>query len=151
MKEIIKLFGGMSQYRELVKTFDCNPVGKPRMTQRDKWADRPIVSRYYAYKDTLALQRRGWVMQRSGLHIYFCMPMPPSWSKRKTEKMAYSPHMQTPDIDNLVKAFFDALTLEDKDIWNLQATKLWSKLGRIFITLDRNPFIKEIKEITDER
>ena len=35
--------------------FEIKPLGKPRMTQRDRWAKRPCVNRYYAYKDHLTL------------------------------------------------------------------------------------------------
>ena len=33
--------------------FNVNPVAKPRMTQRDKWKKRPVVDKYYAYKDEM--------------------------------------------------------------------------------------------------
>ena len=34
------------------------PLGKPRMTQRDKWAKRPAVLRYRAFKDECRLHGR---------------------------------------------------------------------------------------------
>jgi Holliday junction resolvase RusA-like endonuclease len=35
--------------------------------------------------------------------------MPESWSKKKKERMNLKPHQQTPDADNLFKAFTDTL------------------------------------------
>lgn len=32
---------------------DIEPVAKPRMTKKDKWAKRPCVMKYRAYKDML--------------------------------------------------------------------------------------------------
>ena len=33
--------------------FRVTPIGKPRMTQRDRWKKRPPVVRYHAFKDQL--------------------------------------------------------------------------------------------------
>ena len=38
--------------------FKINPIGKPRMTQRDKWKHRPIVDQYFAFKDLLNQEAR---------------------------------------------------------------------------------------------
>ena len=36
--------------------FTVTPIGKPRMTQRDRWAKRDCVLRYYAFKDSIKEQ-----------------------------------------------------------------------------------------------
>ncbi len=38
------------------KHFPIDVVGKPRMTQRDKWKKRPCVLRYRAFADELRLK-----------------------------------------------------------------------------------------------
>jgi len=62
------------------------------------------------------------------LNFYF--EMPKSWSKKKRHDMLDMPHTQTPDLDNLVKFFQDALNGylwgDDRQIWNIEAFKMWS-------------------------
>lgn len=77
-------------------------------------------------------------MRKSGLHLYFLIPMPPSWSKKKRRDYHYFPHQQTPDIDNLVKAFLDAVMAEDKEVWDIRATKIWADQGGIIIMESTN-------------
>ena len=36
-------------------TLNILPVAKPRMTQRDKWQKRPVVEKYWRYKEDLKL------------------------------------------------------------------------------------------------
>lgn len=59
----------------------------------------------------------------------FGIPMPASWSAKKRGLMRGKPHEQRPDIDNLAKAFMDALCEDDSYIWRLYAEKLWSDEG----------------------
>lgn len=134
MKDFINRIG----QRHPVHVFHCTPMGKPRMTSRDRWKKRPVVERYHAFKDTLALQMQGFEMRKSGLHLYFLIPMPPSWSKKKRRDYHYFPHQQTPDIDNLVKAFLDAVMAEDKEVWDIRATKIWADQGGIIIMESTN-------------
>lgn len=107
------------------------PVPKPRMTQRDKWKSRPTVLRYHAFKDQC--KAAGIELQQSGMVIVFNMPMPKSWSKKKKAEMIGKPHQQKPDLDNLVKALFDACLAEDCEIWQFEASKVWAETGSILI------------------
>ena len=61
--------------------------------------------------------------------------MPESWSVRKKKGLDGWPHQNKrgPDIDNLLKGFYDALTTNDADVWDVRATKLWSYEGAIEI------------------
>lgn len=115
--------------------FELLPMGKPRMTQRDKWAQRDVVLRYYTFKDELRRQAReqGYTVQVP-LKINFYLPMPPSWSKKKRERLADTPHEQKPDADNLVKAFLDALLEDDSKIWDIHVRKFWG--GKAHIVID---------------
>lgn len=115
------------------------PVPKPRMTQRDKWLNppRPPVLRYRAFEERLYTLARAshFEMPESGASIHFAMPMPCSWSKKKREAMRGQPHQQRPDLDNLIKAVFDALLGEDCKIWQLkQVEKRWCDVGYFTIT-----------------
>lgn len=109
------------------------PVPKPRMTQRDRWAKRPAVVRYHEFCDAL---RTLWGHTGEGdvpesLSLTFFMPMPKSWSDKKKANMLNKPHQQRPDIDNLAKAFLDALCEDDSYVYHLEATKVWSGEGAI--------------------
>jgi len=41
--------------------------------------------------------------------------------------------MQTPDLSNLLKSLEDALRKEDKEIWDVHASKRWGTEGQIRI------------------
>ena len=114
---------------------DVVPVPAPRMTQRDRWDPRPCVKRYYDFKNEVALKarRHDIKLSESGNVIIFFMPMAKSWSKKKKERMAYTPHQQRPDLDNLTKAFWDALEVEDKHIWTATQAKIWAPTGGILL------------------
>ena len=93
------------------------PMGKPRMTQRDKWAKRPAVLRYRSFADEIRLRvgnkipgdiyRLSWVAY---------LPMPKSWSKKKKAEMAGQPNRQKPDLDNICKGIYDSLLKDDSGI-----------------------------------
>lgn len=102
------------------------------MTNRDRWAKRPAVLRYWAYGDELRLRLPGYEIPAS-LTITFHLPMPGSWSKKKQAEMLGKPHQVRPDTDNLVKAFLDLLAVEDGYVWHVNAKKYWAQTGSIEI------------------
>ena len=117
------------------------PVGKPRMTKRDKWMVRPCVKKYRNYSDVLKLHAIDF-QKSSSLFIRFEMPMPNSWSKKKKMKMHQKPHQQKPDIDNLVKAVLDSLFHDDSHVFYINAFKTWSHEGSVFLSnVDALPFL----------
>jgi len=114
--------------------YDIKPVPKPRMTQRDKWAKRPAVMRYRAFKDECRAHKVK--LSEGGNHVIFYIEMPKSWSFKKKDEMNGTPHQQRPDVDNLLKALMDAVYGEDCTIHDIRVSKKWYPL----------PFI-EIKDI----
>ncbi len=102
------------------------------MTQRDKWAKRPSVLRYRAFKDECRLQ--GVKLPDGGAHVTFYIKMPESWSRKKRDEMNWEPHQQTPDVDNLLKALLDATHTQDCTVYDIRATKLWHTRGSFTIT-----------------
>ena len=111
--------------------YPITPMGKPRMTRSDKWKKRPAVMRYRAFKDECRLHN---VALPELPCITFYMPMPASWSKKKKADMDGQPHKGKPDLDNILKALFDALYEDDAHIWYVTAKKIWSYDGKIEIT-----------------
>lgn len=119
----------------MFKTVRVTPVGKPRMTQRDKWQKRPCVMRYRAFCDEVRLHTGGYLEGIHTVKLLFHIPMPKSWSKKKKEEMFNTPHRQKPDIDNLCKAFMDAILKDDSCVDRLEARKVWYTEGLIIYQL----------------
>jgi Holliday junction resolvase RusA-like endonuclease len=98
------------------------PMGKPRMTQADKWHKRKVTSAYWRFKMECQLIK---ISVPDMCDIKFYIPMPKSWSKKKRSEMNYKPHQQKPDIDNLVKAVLDAVLEDDSHVHTVHASKVW--------------------------
>ena len=111
---------------------NIEPNTKPRMTQADKWKQRPCVIQYRNFCDELRAKTAGFQLS-DNYSILFRISMPKSWSKKKRDLMRGKPHQETPDLDNLLKAVNDALLEQDKIIYQISATKLWSDIGEIII------------------
>jgi len=114
-----------------------DPKPKPRMVRSDRWRKRPCVLKYWEFKDRLVelATVQGYEIQKP-LSLTFVIPMPKSWSDKKKKEMLGKDHEQTPDLDNLIKAFKDCLT--DKDEWISRydpMLKIWGTEGRIMIHL----------------
>lgn len=115
--------------------FMLKPCPKPRMTRADKWKKRPIVLKYFAFCNELrVLSKKLDYRPGDKVSLIFYIPMPKSWSKKKMREMLGKPHKQRPDIDNLCKAFLDALLEEDSFVYSLTAEKYWSTKGSIVVT-----------------
>lgn len=115
------------------------------------------LERYNEYKIALLAEakRKKFQLPASGLSVTFYLPIPKTWSKKKKKAHHGLLCQSRPDIDNLLKAFFDSLTYEDKFIANVTATKRWVDfpLGWIECLIDEvemktypNPPVKEVKE-----
>jgi Holliday junction resolvase RusA-like endonuclease len=113
------------------------PMGKPRMTQRDKWHKRPETSRYWDWANAARLlagqmpdpkdvERLDWV-------AYF--EPPPSWSKKKREEAIGNLHRSKPDRDNIDKAVLDTLFKSDSAIAAGSIDKRWGVPARLEITI----------------
>ena len=106
------------------------PVGKPRMTQRDKWMKRECTNKYWTFCDTLRWEVKAKKLELTkSLRIIFYLPIPKSYKKRK--EYENKPHDKKPDWDNLAKAFCDALYPEDSVIYHADVTKYYSLTPRI--------------------
>ncbi len=115
--------------------FPVDPMGKPRMTQRDKWHKREVTDRYWELKRQVKQIAEGYnfTMPDSNYHMIFYIPMPDSWAKKKKAEMNERPHKQKPDKDNLEKAILDALCTEDSYVWDGRVSKYWAYKGKIII------------------
>jgi Holliday junction resolvase RusA-like endonuclease len=119
-------------------TIKLNPMGKPRMTQRDKWDKRDCVLRYYEFKDELIRQyEKHKINLNDGvLRVRFVLPFPKSYKIKKRDLLRGKPHQEKPDIDNLVKAVLDSVLKDDKAVWKCVAEKVWGDTGLIIFAID---------------
>jgi|LakMenEpi03Aug12_release.lakeMendotaPanAssembly.Ray.scaffolds.fasta_scaffold327006_3 Holliday junction resolvase RusA-like endonuclease len=117
--------------------WDVTPFPKPRMTRRDVWLKPPRkpVLEYRKYSDAIKiLSLRDKYFVGNPLSLIFVMPMPKSWSGKKCERMCGQPHMVKPDLDNLIKAFKDALCENDSFVHTYGCMKkVWGYEGAIII------------------
>jgi len=111
--------------------YDIEPVPKPRMTQSDKWKQRPCVMQYRSFCDKV--RAAGIKVPEAGATITFILPMPLSWPKKKKLEMLGMPHQTTPDKDNLEKALLDACYKQDSHVWDSRVIKRWGYTGQIII------------------
>lgn len=124
--------------RILLKIIEVEPLPKPRMTQRDKWAKRHCVNKYFLFRDQVRLATQNFLLPSFGIHVIFFI-------RTKTKKLWGKPHQKRPDKDNLEKALLDALFTEDAHIFTGLVSKVWAEKGRIEIWVD-----SRIKEVEDE-
>ena len=113
-----------------MKSYPIAPVPAPRMTRRDKWAKRPCVMRYFAFRDKV---RALGVELQSPCKITFYIEMPDTWSKKKRAAFNGKPHMNKPDLDNCIKALFDSVFSDDAHMWSFSAEKYWSERPSITV------------------
>jgi Holliday junction resolvase RusA-like endonuclease len=85
------------------------PMGKPRMTQRDKWAKRKVVVRYRSYADELRRQTQGIMASPIIVSWRAFFTIPESWSAKKKAALCGELHTSKPDRDNVDKGILDAL------------------------------------------
>ena len=130
MEEISKYF---SEYKNIIE-INIQPFGYVRRTRADAWKKRPIVEKYYAYKNELSykLNLIGY-KQSSILKIAFLLPIPQSLSNKQKNSLHLQLHNKKPDLDNLVKAFLDAATNQDNFVNLIQAAKFYSLEPKIIL------------------
>ena len=110
-------------------TINIEPVPAPRMTRADRWKGRECVTRYFAYKTELKLKcNKAGYRLTDQLSIKFYLPIPKSSSNKVKEG---DKHQVKPDLDNLVKAFMDAFSVNDSFVYSIKAEKYYSNNPRI--------------------
>lgn len=118
------------------------PVAAPRMTQRDKWASRPCVVKYFNWRNNakrIAIEQLGEIPDPETIvslsWVAFIEP-PKSWSKKRKKAIEGELHRQNPDRDNLDKSILDALFKQDQAIADGRICKRWSKTPRVEVTIE---------------
>jgi len=86
-------------------------LGKPRMTRRDKWKQRPCVLRYREWCDQLRAAAGPVPPAESVIELSWVATFspPPSWPKKRRVAAIGELHRVRPDRDNVDKQVLDAL------------------------------------------
>jgi Holliday junction resolvase RusA-like endonuclease len=119
-------------------TVPGTPMGKPRMTQRDKWMKRECVVRYRAWADMIRLccpnPPPAERLARINIFAYFAPPS--SWSAKKRQAMIGHPYRQKPDPDNIAKAVLDSLWPDgDQAVGSVYIERQWRETAGLCVDL----------------
>lgn len=110
-----------------------DPVGKPRMTRRDKWAQRKCVSRYWAWCDKARQAAFGDPSTKRTLDAPTSITVV-AYFYHKTRR---GPHLLKPDGDNILKSVCDALFVNDEMIYIKTVEKYWASYSsRVVVEWD---------------
>jgi Holliday junction resolvase RusA-like endonuclease len=124
------------QLEPAIYIFNITPIGKPRMTRRDKWAKTRTVaaSKYMVWRNQLELlvDEQKFTIG-DGVQVIFLLPFKKNWSKEKCEEMRGMPHQEKPDTDNMLKGFIDVLAKSDQRIYDKHPLKFWWDTGKIVV------------------
>lgn len=106
-------------------------MGKPRMTQRDKWKKRPVVMRYRewcdAARESAGCTEKMTIMFPVKMTVLIFLSCPASWSRKKQLAHNGHPHTAKPDVDNVVKGIMDALFTNDSFVFKVLVEKYWTE------------------------
>lgn len=120
------------------------PVGKPRMTQRDKWQKRACVVRYRVWADALrdqvGIQNKLTFTKPVTVHVCAFFSMPNGWSRQRKLDSYGEPHTSKPDGDNVLKAVLDALIENDQTVYYSSVGKYWDDGGGPRVEIELEPF-----------
>lgn len=133
---------------------DIAPTPAPRMNRSDVWKRRPSVVKYHSYRDAILAapctdDLRTDLTKTGIVVLTFCIQPPKSWPKKRLAALraADSPmalaHRQTPDLDNLVKGFLDAVFYghgqQDSTVWSVTAEKVWGLRSGVWALVTDEP------------
>lgn len=110
-----------------------DPVGKPRMTKRDVWKQRPCVMRYRAWCDLarLAAFKKNSKLTLARPTTLIIKAFMPNGKQHRV-----GPHTVKPDLDNIGKSVMDALFANDQMVYKLDCQKLWCDGSRPRVELE---------------
>lgn len=124
---------------------------------------RRYLIKYLEYKDAIRDhgEKTGFIMPQDAFFMWFFMPMPKSWTKKKKAAMAFKLHKNKKDTDNLSKAIKDALAprksnfvtsnhsaIDDRVISSYANAKIYlpdefaDKVGVLIVEYDINDFLR---------
>lgn len=128
---------------EYLEDYDAKRVDRAPNAKKGRNLNRKRqLEKYNAYKKELQwlAQQQNFTVPEGYFAIWFCIPFPNSWLRRKKKCAGHEnqPHQSTPDCDNMIKAFLDALMprkkrvngetgADDRKVHCYAAFKVWVK------------------------
>jgi Holliday junction resolvase RusA-like endonuclease len=135
---------------ELDLYLDIEPMGAVRTTQKQMYADKRY-KKYMVWKDDIRILWNAELIKLGikpdefkfseikSITFVVTIPMSLSLSKaqrKEREDRIDMPHQMKPDIDNMLKAFMDALMKEDSHVHTIgRMTKIWGLHGHIKVVI----------------
>lgn len=135
---------------ELDLYLDIEPMGAVRTTQKQMYADKRY-KKYMTWKDDIRILWNAELIKLGikpdefkfseikSITFVVTIPMSISLSKaqrKEREDRIDMPHQMKPDIDNMLKAFMDALMKEDSHVHTIgRMTKVWGLHGHIKVVI----------------
>lgn len=121
-------------------------MGKPRMTQRDKWYKRDRTDKYWRWCEVV----RAFVnpvppaetVEQLEIIAYYMVPK--SWSKKKRHAAIGTRKRTVPDHDNILKGILDALWKQDAALGDCIIRRRWRHEDKTVIIID----VTEHSEVT---
>lgn len=112
-------------------------MGKPRMTQRDRWRKRPCVEQYRLWCDEVREHVKDVPPAEKTLTVWLvaCFEMPKSWSKKKKAENLGCRKRTTPDGDNCMKAILDCLWKNDAAVGDLAVSRWWAESSSMKLSI----------------
>jgi len=111
---------------------DRKAIGKPRMTQRDKWATRKCVLAYRAFADELRAAAGDSVPPASRVVSILIVAR-----FATTDKSLWGrPYRQKPDGDNILKACTDPLWKDDEKLGDLTVVRMWGGYDALGVAIE---------------
>jgi len=119
------------------------PKGRPRFARRGKFVSTYSPKTTVDYESkvsesaTLAMGASEPLETPVGAYIYITLPVPASYSKKRTQACLSGQERPTKksDIDNYCKAIFDGMNgivfLDDSLVVSLHATKVYGTIGMV--------------------
>ena len=119
------------------------PKGRPRFARRGKFVSTysPKTTVDYETKVAeaaqLAMGSSEPIETPVGAYIYITLPIPASYSKKRTQACLSGDERPTKksDIDNFCKAIFDGMNgivfLDDSQVVSLHSTKVYGTIGMV--------------------
>jgi Holliday junction resolvase RusA-like endonuclease len=122
-----------------------NPVGKgrPRFARRGNFVSTYSPTKTRDYEDLIkdaakkAMGSNELLETPVTIAIYITVPIPQSYSKKRTEACLSGSErpIKKPDIDNIAKCFLDAMNqvvyLDDTQVLTLHVTKVYGTVGMV--------------------
>jgi len=119
------------------------PKGRPRFSTRGKFPIAYTPEKTKNYEFEVAMMAKAAMGASKPLQgaleafIYVTFPIPPSYSKKRTQDCLSDTekHTKRPDLDNVIKCVIDGMDkivfLNDSQITSIHSTKVYGQVGKV--------------------